>query len=76
VRPSESVDAIFQVNGASRPAVSVALHSEPESTNVTLIDLIRDPNGRIVNTNEFSKDFYIQAQYDWRIQSLNFKFGF
>jgi hypothetical protein len=29
-----------------------------ESINVTLRESIRDPNGRIVNTNEFSKDFF------------------
>jgi hypothetical protein len=54
VRASESVDATLQVNDTTRP-VSVILHSGLESINVTLRESIRDPNGRIVNTNEFSK---------------------
>ena len=56
VRPSESLDRALQINDTAR-SVSVALHSEPESTNVTLRETVRDPNGRIINTNEFSKDF-------------------
>ena len=56
VRPSESLDTALQINDTAR-SVSVALHSEPESTNVTLRETVRDPNGRIINTNEFSKDF-------------------
>ena len=57
VSPSESVDATLQVNDTTHP-VSVILHSGLESINVTLRESIRDPNGRIVNTNEFSKDFF------------------
>ena len=58
VRPSESVDATLQVNDTSRP-VSVALHSsEVESANVSFRESIQDPNGRIVNTNEFSQTFF------------------
>ena len=38
VRPSESLDAALQINDTAR-SVSVALHSEPESTNVTLREL-------------------------------------
>ena len=75
VRASESVDATLQVNDTTRP-VSAILHSGLESINVTLRESIRDPNGRIVNTIEFSKDFFTtSSQYDWRIHSLNFKFG-
>ena len=44
----------LKVNDTTRP-VSVILHSGLESINVTLRESIRDPNGRIVNTNEFSK---------------------
>jgi vacuolar-type H+-ATPase subunit I/STV1 len=37
----------------------VALHLEPESaTNVTLRETVTDPVGRVVNTNEFLKDFF------------------
>jgi hypothetical protein len=57
VRASESVDATLQVNDITHP-VSVILHSGLESIDVTLRESIRDPNGRIVNTNEFSKDFF------------------
>jgi hypothetical protein len=57
VRPSESIDATLQINDTTRP-VSVALHSEVESANASLRESIRDPNGRIVNSNEFSKDFF------------------
>lgn len=57
MRPSKSVDATLQINDTTRP-VSVALHSEVESANISLRESIRDPNGRIVNTNEFSKDFF------------------
>ena len=58
VRPSESINATLQVNDISRP-ISLALHFEPESaTNVTLRETVRDPSGRVVNTNEFLKDFF------------------
>jgi hypothetical protein len=57
VSPSEPVNVILHVNDTTRP-VSVALRSEVESANISLRESIRDPNGRIVNTNEFSKDFF------------------
>ncbi|HEU4447627.1 MAG TPA: hypothetical protein VFR94_23335 [Nitrososphaeraceae archaeon] len=56
VEPSETINATLQVNDISRP-ISTALHFEPVSANVTLRETVTDPNGRIVNTNEFSKDF-------------------
>jgi hypothetical protein len=57
VRPSESINATLQVNDISRP-ISLALHFEPESANVTLRETVIDPSGRVVNTNEFLKDFF------------------
>src|ERR671911_2082860 len=58
VRPSESINATLQVNDISRP-ISVAIHFEPQSaTNVTLRETVRDLSGRVVNTNEFLKDFF------------------
>jgi hypothetical protein len=58
VRPSESVNATLQVNDISRP-ISLALDFEPESaTDVTLRETVIDPDGRIVNTNQFSKEFF------------------
>ena len=57
VEPSETINATLQVNDISRP-ISTALHFEPVSANVTLRETVTDPNGRIVSTNEFSKDFF------------------
>jgi hypothetical protein len=57
VEPSETINATLQINDISRP-ISTALHFEPDSANVTLRETVTDPNGRIVNTNEFSKDFF------------------
>jgi hypothetical protein len=54
VEPSETINATLQINDISRP-ISTALHFEPDSANVTLRETVTDPNGRIVNTNEFSK---------------------
>jgi hypothetical protein len=59
--PSESINATLQVNDISRP-ISVALHFDPESANVTLRETVIDPSGRIVNTNEFLRDFFTTFQ--------------
>jgi hypothetical protein len=75
VRASESVDATLQVNDTTRP-ISVVLHSGLESINVTLRESIRDPNGRIVNTNEFSKDFFTTFKPNMTGEyTLNFNLG-
>jgi flagellar basal body-associated protein FliL len=57
VGPSETINATLQVNDISRP-IAVGLHIEPESANVILRETVRDPGGRVVNTNEFSKEFF------------------
>lgn len=57
IRPSESINATLQVSDISRP-VSVALHFEPQSSNVTLRETVIDPDGKVVNTNEFLKDYF------------------
>ena len=57
VRPSESINTTLQVNDILRP-ISVAFRFEPGSANVTLRETVTDPFGRIINTNEFSKDFF------------------
>ena len=57
VEPSETINATLQVDDISRP-VSTALHFDPVSENVTLRETVTDPFGRIINTNEFSKDFF------------------
>ena len=63
VEPSETINATLQINDISRP-ISTALHFEPDSANVTLRETVTDPNGRIVNTNEFSKDFFTTFRVD------------
>jgi hypothetical protein len=57
VGPSETINATLQVNDISRP-IALGLHIEPESANVILRETVRDPGGRVVNTNEFSKEFF------------------
>ena len=57
VGPSETINATLQVNDISRP-IAVGLHIKPESANVILRETVRDPGGRVVNTNEFSKEFF------------------
>ena len=57
VGPSETINATLQVNDISRP-IAAGLHIEPESANVILRETVRDPGGRVVNTNEFSKEFF------------------
>jgi phage-related minor tail protein len=54
IRPSESVTEVLQV----RRQVSLALHSEAESTNTTIRETIRDPISKIVNAKEFPKDYF------------------
>ena len=57
IRPSESVTAILQVNDTRRQ-VSLALHSETESTNAIIRETIRDPISKIVNAKEFPKNYF------------------
>ena len=57
VRPSGTINASLQIDDNSRP-LTVALRYEPESANITLRETVIDPFGRIINTNEFSKDFF------------------
>ena len=57
VGPSKTINATLQVNDISRP-IAMGLHIEPESANVILRETVRDPGGRVVNTNEFSKEFF------------------
>ena len=57
IRPSESVTEVLQVNDTRRQ-VSLALHSEAESTNATIRATIRDPISKIVNAKEFPKDYF------------------
>ena len=57
IRPYESITAILQVNDTRRQ-LSLALHSETESTNATIRETIRDPISKIVNAKEFPKDYF------------------
>jgi hypothetical protein len=56
LRPSKSINATLQVRDIVSP-ISLALHFKPELSNVTLSETVRDPNDKVVNTNEFSRDF-------------------
>ena len=38
--------------------ISVALRFNPQSANVTLRQTVIDPSGRVVNTNQFLRDFF------------------
>ena len=77
VSPTEPVNVILQVNDTARP-VSVALHSEAESANISLRESIQDPGGRVVNTNEFSETFFttfkpnMTGEYTLSISNLGF----
>ena len=57
VRPSVTINASLQIDDNSRP-LTVTLQFEPQSANTTLRETVIDPFGRIINTNEFSKDFF------------------
>ncbi len=69
IRPSGSVNSTFQVMDTSRP-VSLAIHVERSNNNInsdtgqgqipnnTLRETVRNPNGLVMTSNEFSKQFF------------------
>lgn len=57
IRPSESINATLQVSDILLP-ISMVLHFEPQSSNVALRETVVGPDCRVVNTNEFLKDFF------------------
>ena len=86
IRPSGSVNSTFQVMDTSRP-VSLAIHVERSNNinpgtgqgqipNNTLRETVRNPNGLVMTSNEFSKQFFttfkpdITGKYIATIQNL------
>jgi hypothetical protein len=86
IRPSGLVNSTFQVMDTSRP-VSLAIHVERSNNinpgtgqgqirNNTLRETVRNPNGLVMTSNEFSKQFFttfkpdITGKYIATIQNL------
>ena len=87
IRPSGLVNSTFQVMDTSRP-VSLAIHVERSNNNInsgtgqgqipnnTLRETVRNPNGLVMTSNEFSKQFFttfkpdITGKYIATIQNL------
>ena len=73
IRPADLVNTTFQVTDTSRP-VSLAIHVERNNTsgigqeqqipNNTLRETVRNPNGLIMTTNEFTKQFFTTFKPD------------
>ena len=75
IRPSGSVNSTFQVMDTSRP-VSLAIHVERSNNNInsgtgqgqipnnTLRETVRNPNGLVMTSNEFSKQFFTTFKPD------------
>ena len=71
IRPSGLVNSTFQVMDTSRP-ISLAIHVERSNNNInsgtgqgqgqipnnTLRETVRNPNGLVMTSNEFSKQFF------------------
>jgi hypothetical protein len=56
VNPSQTVSANIHVPELGHP-ISLAIHSKP-SSNVILIEILKDPNGRVINQEKFTKQFF------------------
>ena len=89
IRPSGLVNSTFQVMDTSRP-VSLAIHVEHSNNSInsgtgqgqgqipnnTLRETVRNPNGLVMTSNEFSKQFFttfkadITGKYIATIQNL------
>jgi len=87
IRPSGLVNSTFQVMDTSRP-VSLAIHVERSNNNInpgtgqrqipnnTLRETVRNPNGLVMTSNEFTKQFFttfkpdITGKYIATIQNL------
>ena len=77
IRPSGLVNSTFQVMDTSRP-VSLAIHVERSNNNInsgtgqgqgqipnnTLRETVRNPNGLVMTSNEFSKQFFTTFKPD------------
>jgi hypothetical protein len=85
IRPSDLVNTTIQVTDTSRP-VSLAIHvgltnntsniGQGQISNNTLRETIRNPNGSVVTSSEFTKQFFttfkpdIAGKYTITIQNL------
>jgi uncharacterized membrane protein len=56
VNPSQTISANTHVTELGRP-ISLAIHSKA-SSNVILIETVKDPNGRVINQEKFTKQFF------------------
>src|SRR5919198_1803488 len=73
IRPADLVNTTFQVTDTSRP-VPLAIHVERNNTsgigqeqqipNNTLRETVRNPNGLIMTSNEFTKQFFTTFKPD------------
>lgn len=77
IRPSGSVNSTFQVMDTSRP-VSLAIHVEHSNNSInsgigqgqgqipnnTLRETVRNPNGLVMTSNEFSNQFFTTFKPD------------
>jgi len=67
IYPSAAVNAITQVNDLSRPlslVVSIEPNHNTDRANPTLKETVRDPNGEVIATNEFTKQFLTTIKPD------------
>jgi hypothetical protein len=86
IRPSGLVNSTFQVTDTSRP-VSLAIHvehsnnnsgtgQEQQISNNALREAVRNPNGLVMTSNEFTKQFFttfkpdVTGKYTITIQNL------
>jgi hypothetical protein len=67
VYPSGEVNAITQVNDLSRPlslVISIESNHNTGQANPILRETIRNPNGEIISTNDFAKQFLATIKPD------------
>src|ERR671930_179779 len=62
IKPAEIVNVTMLVTDLGRP-VSLAIHFQP-SSNITLREMVRDPNGSVVSSNEFTGQFFTSFKPD------------
>ncbi|MFZ0512999.1 MAG: hypothetical protein WAM14_15430 [Candidatus Nitrosopolaris sp.] len=65
IYPSGTASALTQVTDVSRP-LSLVISIEPntDQTNPTLRETVRNPNGEVISTNEFTKQLLITIKPD------------
>lgn len=63
IYPSGTVSAITQVNDVSRH-LSLVISIEPNRANPTLRETVRNPNGDVISTNQFTNQFLTTIKPD------------